>query len=375
MAVLWQLLFLTIGTAADFNPMELYLNSKEGVSFAFIVDGVKQYSYFWWISGGVLPGEPGGMSVSIGADYKNLGNDTYTRMLVTERLNADSDEFMIQFNYYNVFWHTLLEGVPIQMSVVQNSDSTVALRCHYSGLYVTWSNDIGNGNGMNDGDGLNDEAVILHNKPPICTEPDICPTCRFSLETGSVTDISIRLVDLTWGDPEEAIPSSPSQVMEDNMNNYSDTETQTTLKVAYTQTTSDTTIWEHAWGFELSVSAEVEANIPFFGGGSVTTRATASYNGKYGTENTVQDSSTVEDSKTVTCPPKTRCTLKLVASKLDDYNIPFTALVERTQDVGPPLQWQESGVWRGVQAFNFETIYCTTDLASGATNCPQFELM
>ena len=64
MAVLWHLLFLTIGTAADFNPMELYLNSKEGVSFAFVVDGVKQYSYFWWQGLG---------SLSIGADYKNLG--------------------------------------------------------------------------------------------------------------------------------------------------------------------------------------------------------------------------------------------------------------------------------------------------------------
>merc|ERR1712209_135981 len=113
MAVLWHLLIMTIGTAAEFNPMELYLNSKEGVSFAFEVDGVKQYSFFWLI---------GAASFSIGADYKNLGEDTYTRMLVTERLNPDSDEFMIQFNYHNYFGG--LEGVPVQMSVVQNSDST-----------------------------------------------------------------------------------------------------------------------------------------------------------------------------------------------------------------------------------------------------------
>ena len=159
------------------------------------------------------------------------------------------------------------------------------------------------------------------------------------------------------------------------MNNYSDTETQKTLKVVYTQTTSDTTIWEHAWGFELSVSVEWEAKIPYFGGGETTTTATASYNGKYGTENTVQDSATEKHSRTVTCPPMTRCTLKLVASKLEDYGIPFTALVERTQDDGPVLRWQESGVWRGVQAFNFETIYCTTDLTSGATSCPQIDLM
>jgi len=373
MAVLWQLLFLTIGTATAFNPMELYLNSEEGVSFAFEADGVKQYSYFFWwgISGWGYPA-----SASIGADYKNLGKDTYTRMLVTERLNADSDEFMIQFNYYDVVQGNLVEGAPIQMSVVQNMDSTVSLRCHDSGLYVTWRSDPIDVIAPDlDGDGRDDEAYFNDYKPAVCTEPGICPTCRFSLETGSITDISIRLVDLTWGDPDEPIPSSPSQVGEDNMNNYSDTETKTTLKVAYTQTIIDKTIWEHAWGLELSVSAEWEAKIPLFGGGSVTTTATASYNGKHGTENTKQEASTFENSKTVTCPPMTRCTLKLVASKLDDYNMPFTALVERTQDVGPPRQWKESGVWRGVKAFNFEAIYCTTNLTSGATNCPQFDLM
>merc|ERR1719206_1314626 len=115
---------------------------------------------------------------------------------------------MIQFNYYDFKGHNLVEGAPIQMSVVQNSDSTVALRCHYNGLYATWNNL----DEDDDHDGHNDEAMITGHYPPICTEPGICPTCRFSLETGSITDISIRLVDLTWGNPEEAIPSSPSQV-------------------------------------------------------------------------------------------------------------------------------------------------------------------
>ena len=89
MTVLWQL-FLTIGTAAAFNPMELYLNSTQGVSFAFVVDGVKQYSYFWWQGHG---------SLSIAMHWSRLqefGQKSYTRMKVTERLNAGSDEFMIQ---------------------------------------------------------------------------------------------------------------------------------------------------------------------------------------------------------------------------------------------------------------------------------------
>ena len=74
MAVLWPLLVLTIGTAAaTFNPMELYLDSIEGFSFAFVVGGVKQYSYFvsvWEYF------EPKDLlySMSTGANYKNLNN-------------------------------------------------------------------------------------------------------------------------------------------------------------------------------------------------------------------------------------------------------------------------------------------------------------
>ena len=55
------------------------------------------------------------------------------------------------------------------------------------------------------------------------------------------------------------------------MDNYSETETPTTLtysalNVSYTQTTSGTTIWEHACGFELSASAEFGLEIPFVWG-------------------------------------------------------------------------------------------------------------
>ena len=42
--VSWLLFTLTMRVAAAFNPMELFLDSKERVSFAFEVDGVKQYS-------------------------------------------------------------------------------------------------------------------------------------------------------------------------------------------------------------------------------------------------------------------------------------------------------------------------------------------
>ena len=165
---------------------------------------------------------------------------------------------------------------------------------------------------------------------------------------------------------------SPSQVAEDYTDNYTDSKVTTTLTFQYTSTTTDTTIWEHAWGFEYSVEASLSVNIPFVGGGSITTTATASYNGKYGTENTVADAEMFEEAKEVTCPGRTRCILKYVASKLDNYNMTFSATVERTQDEGPPIQWEEEGVWRGVQAFNFRTVYCSESLETGVSNCTTF---
>ena len=91
---------------------------------------------------------------------------------------------------------------------------------------------------------------------------------------------------------------------------------------------TDTTILVHAWGFELSTSAEVEANIPYHGG-SLTTTATASYDGKSGTEHTVTG---------------TQITLG-------------------------------AGIRSGLQAFNFDTVYCTISLEPFDTNCPIFDWM
>lgn len=365
MSGLWLLLALTMGTSA-FHPMQLYIGSPEGVSFAFEVNGTKQYSYFWASAYGVL---------SVGADYKNLAPRNYTRMNVTEQLGADSDDFMIQFNYYNYQQPSeIMPTEPVPVTVKKNNDGTVALRCPHNGLYAAWSNQDGLTHGDVDKDGREDEAWIEY-LAPICTEPGICPKCRFSLETGSINDVFIRLVSFNWGDPEDKIPSNPSFLAEEYTENYSEETLMTKLTVIYSQVVTDTTIWEHAWGFELSVSAGVEFDIPFIGGGSVTATATASYNGKYGTEDTVTNTTTTTITKEVPCPKFSRCTLKMVGSKLDDYKIPFTALVERTQDDGPPLQWYENGTWKGVQAFNFHTIYCTMDLISGEDHCPEINFM
>lgn len=331
--------------------MELYVNKKEGVSLAFDWGDGQKFAHW-----GYMPEIP--TYVQDGNSFKSNAEYGYTRILVGP--SKGNNIYPLQYNFFQLFWG--LRSHVHDMVVHQNNDGTVALSCVDSGLYATWGN-------VHDDDG---SWFSYADNLPICTESGICPHCRYSLVVGAINDIRIRLVDLKWGDPEEAIPSSPSQVAEDYTDNYTDTEITTTLRVQYTNSISDTTIWEHAWGFELSIEAQIQVGIPLVAAGTATTTATASYNGKYGTENTVTDSELFEQTKTVVCPARTRCILKYVASKLDNFDMPFTATVERSQDEGPPIQLEEEGVWRGVQAFNFNTIYCSTSLETGVTNCPTF---
>ena len=342
----------TFPDTTNFNPMELYVDMKEGVSLAFDQGNGQEFAF-------CLKNGYENNYNQFGNSFKSNAVYEYTRILVGP--SKGSNIYPLQYTYLDVLSEQLLSEV-VDIVVHQNNDGTVALSCVDSGLYATWGN-----TQSGDGSWYSEAGNI-----PMCTESGVCPRCKYSLVIGSINDISISIVDLKWGEPEEAIPSSPSQVAEDYTDNYTDSKVTTTLTVQYTSTNTDTTIWEHAWGFEYSVEASLSVNIPFVGGGSITTTATTSYNGKYGTENTVTDAEMFEEAKEVTCPGRTRCILKYVASKLDNYNMPFSATVERTQDEGPPIQWEEEGVWRGVQAFNFRTVYCSESLETGVSNCPTF---
>ena len=360
------LLFVTTGTTSftpntsvandifpeksTFNPMELYVNTKEGVSLAFDAGNGQKFAfwfYFFYIY------------FQVGNSFKSNAKESYTRILVGP--SKGNNIYPLQYAYVDLVDASILRSEVHDMVVHQNNDGTVALSCVASGLYATWGNYECNSGWCSSGDNL-----------PICTESGICPHCRYRLVVGAINDIRIRVVDLEWGDPDEAFQSSPSQVAKDSTENHSDTEITTTLRVEHTSSTSDTTVWEQAWGFEYSVEWSGSVGIPGVIGGTTTATATASYNGKYGTENTVTSSETFEQTKTVVCPARTRCVLKYVASKLDNYDMPFTATVERSQDEGAPIQWEEEGVWRGVQAFDFKTIYCTESLETGVSNCPNF---
>ena len=82
--------------------------------------------------------------------------------------------------------------------------------------------------------------------------------------------------------------------------------------------------------------------------------AKISYDGRQGTTSTIRETQIVEDT----------------AEKIDNFNVPFTAWVEKSSDAGAMEQFEQNGTWKGVNTLNFHKIFCTENLDTGHSNCP-----
>ena len=163
------------------------------------------------------------------------------------------------------------------MRVHKNSDGTISLECQDNeekGLYLMVE--------PNTEDSTDWEGSI-------CKMPYISPSSKFELVVGSVPELTARIVSITWGTPDQPLSSSPDVVVEAIDENYSDTEIEITLTNSETRIKRETTTWEQAWGLDLMAQFESEAKIPYIGGAKVTLSARATYNGKYGTQDTKEE--------------------------------------------------------------------------------------
>ena len=122
------------------------------------------------------------------------------------------------------------------------------------------------------------------------------------------------------------------------------------LICSYEEKTTETTSWEHAWGFEFSYEQKFSSDF-IFASSEITLTATMSYNGKYGTSSTTTDTQRVENIKTFPCPPRSKCEFRLIANHLDNQAIPFTALVRKT--IGSDINEYEE---KGIVTFKFKNI-------------------
>jgi hypothetical protein len=333
----------------NFNQMELFVGSPEGVSLTHEDGGQTFFSYF-------------SKENSLGSyisDFKSLVGKKYTRILVGK---GKENVYPLTFSTYDTYDSERNINTTIEMRVHRNNDGSVSLSCESNKKFMTW------GDGKQNSTAFPGKQVALSSnldnaEVPLCVEGGICPTCRYNLVDGSITDITLNILNVTFKTPEGLEPSKPSQVSETSILNHSNEPMDSTLTVDFSYETKDETTWEHAWGIE----AEYTFGGEVFGG---KLKGTVSYNGKYGTTNTIKTSRSVEDSLAITCPARTKCYLKYTAEKIDNIEIPFTAWVEKSTSAWAIKQFMQNGTWKGVNTLNFHKIFCTENLDTGYSNCP-----
>ena len=350
------------------NPMALYIGSPEGVSLTHEDGGQTFFSYF---------SEENYLGSHV-TDFKSLAAKRYTRILVGP--NKTENVYPLTFSTYLI--NTTLIKTTIEMRVHRNSDGSVSLSCESNKKFMTWgeSPSLRDGKEKSMSTDFPEKQVALSTnlggaEVPLCVEEGICPTCRYNLVVGSIMDITLNILNVTFKAPEGWEPSEPGQVSETSIVNHANEPIDSTLSVDYSYETIDETIWENAWGFEESSTWNVggELKIPktplsISGGYSETSKI--SYNGKNGKTNTIKESQNFQDSLTVSCPARTKCYLKYTAEKIDNIKVPFTALVEKSTDTGAMEQFEQNGTWKGVNTLNFHKIFCTENLDTGYSNCP-----
>jgi hypothetical protein len=333
----------------NFNQMELFVGSPEGVSLTHEDGGQTFFSYF------AKENYKLGSYIS---DFKSLAGKKYTRILVGK---GKENVYPLTFSTYHDSERNI--NTTIEMRVHRNNDGSASLSCESNKKFMTW----GDGSDTSERKNFPGKQVALSSnfedaEVPLCVEEGICPTCRYNLVVGSITDITLKILNVTFKTPEGLEPSKPSQVSETSILNHANEPIDSTLTVDYSYETVDETTWEHNWGGGGEAS---------YGNSNIAqVKATISYNGKYGTTNTIKTSESVTDSLTVSCPARTKCYLKYTAEKIDNANVPFTAWVEKSTDTGAMKQSMENGTWTGVTELNFHKIFCTENLDTGHSNCP-----
>jgi len=340
----------------NFNPMELYVDDHEGVSLTHDDGGQTFFSFF---------NEDG----SYISDFKSQEATKYTRVLVKNT----TQENVYQLTFFTHKDQNRNSNKTERMRVHRNSDGTVSLSCETNNKFMTWADPQ-----KSKSKDFPEKQVALSsnlgNAPvPFCFKDGICPTCKYNLVVGSITDLRFNILNVTFETPQGGAPTKPSQVSEKSIFNYGDEPIESTLTVSHSYETMDETSWEQGWGFEASATATASVEVgPDFAKakGEFSVSAKVSYDGRNGKKNSITETQSVADSLLVNCPARTACYLKYTAEKIDNFNVPFTAWVEKSTDAGTTEYFQQRGSWMGTNTLNFKKIFCTENLDSDYSNCP-----
>jgi len=177
----------------------------------------------------------------------------------------------------------------------------------------------------------------------------------FSIETGSVRDVTEKIVEVTFHNTTDYSQVQPSVVQSKTIVNKGSKPVEKTMKMAWQETSVQSTTWEHNWALGASISTTAEFDIGFFSLG-LTISYSADYGGSHTKENEETNTLMVGEDTKVVVPANKRVKADLMLKKIDNADLFFTAKIVRESDVGVTTFYQD-GVWRGVVVLNsFVTI-------------------
>ena len=177
---------------------------------------------------------------------------------------------------------------------------------------------------------------------------------RFTVETGSLTPVKEEIESISWGTFKSPTDITPTAIGTYSHRNGGSNNVEKKFAFDRTITTTQTTNWEHSWGVTTGISYTATASVDIglaSGSTSLTLNADVRYDGKKGGNQGTTNTLKFSEQTTVIVPPKKWVTVKMMVKKVDNAEIPFTATIRRTSEIGVTRIIQK-GVWRGVMVLD-----------------------
>ena len=279
--------------------------------------------------------------------------DPYTRFLVTTTsdgkciyLQADNGSYCSLILRGDVYYMEAAKQIPddwCEFQPFQSDDRKLVLKGH-NGLFIS--------------------RVYRDGVQGIeAAKSGIDAFCKFTPAIGDLISPKFEILDVTWDSSGESVIYKPTVVTEDTYINNASEKIVQEFDLKWSNKSTETTTWQHAWGFEASFtyrSSLIESVVARY-----EFQAKLSYNGSYGNSSTEENEATFERKTKITAAAFKKTIVKMIVKKADNVSLPFTAKIRRTNADGTERIEYEKGTWTGVgyQSAYIEVVECDLELA------------
>ena len=165
--------------------------------------------------------------------------------------------------------------------------------------------------------------------------------------------ITEEIIDVNWGSTKDFANMRPTAVASKTVTNHGSEPAEMELTVSWSLTESSETSWEHGWGVTAGIKFTKNFSpVPGTGfGSSLEVSLEVNYNGKKAGNEGQSKTKTISETTRVTVPSGKKVTATLMVSMVENANIPFTATIRRTSELGVQ-EFTERGTWKGVVQFD-----------------------